>query len=89
LSTKFTFILEVQIWDLNLKLKGEKKTENKNKRKKEESLPGPRTITSGPLTQHTRGPIPFHCARSLTAGWVLAISCVHRYLTGPISQFPR
>jgi hypothetical protein len=33
LSTKFTFIFEVQIWDLNLKLKWEKKTENKNKRK--------------------------------------------------------
>jgi hypothetical protein len=37
LSTKFTFIFEVQIWDLNLKLKGEKKTENKNKRKRKKA----------------------------------------------------
>jgi hypothetical protein len=35
LSTKFTCIFEVQIWDLNLKLKGEKKRENKTKKTKE------------------------------------------------------
>jgi hypothetical protein len=35
LSTKLAFIFEVQIWDLNLKLKGEKKRESKNIYKKE------------------------------------------------------
>ena len=53
LSTKFTFIFEVQIWDLNLKLKGEKKRESKNIKKRNKcgrTAIGPKSLRAAQLT---------------------------------------